>query len=69
MAGLPLAPVERVMRKAGAERISNDAVKAIADKAEILIEKLTVESIRLSKHAGRKTITKEDVELASKIWQ
>ncbi len=57
------------MRKAGAERISNDAVKAIADKAEILIEKLTVESIRLSKHAGRKTITKEDVELASKIGQ
>ncbi|MEA3255636.1 MAG: histone family protein [Candidatus Altiarchaeota archaeon] len=65
MTELPLAPIERVMRKAGAERVSSGAVKAVADEMEVLIEELTVESIKLSKHAGRKTITREDIELAS----
>lgn len=52
------------MRKAGAERISSEAVKAVTDELETLINELTVESIKLSKHAGRKTITRGDIELA-----
>ena len=68
MSGLPLAPVERVMRRAGAERVSSDAVRAVADKAQALIEEITVESIGLSKHAGRKTITKADIEFASERY-
>lgn len=66
MAGLPLATVERIMRTAGAERISNDAVEAASEKAENLLKKLTAEAVILSKHAGRKTVTAEDIELASK---
>ena len=66
MTGLPLATVERIMRSAGAERISNDAVEAAAEKAQKLIEKITTEAVVLSKHAGRKTVTAEDIELASK---
>jgi DNA-binding protein len=66
MTGLPLATVERIMRTAGADRISNDAVKAASDRAEELINKLTKEAVVLSKHAGRKTVTAEDIELASK---
>jgi len=66
MTGLPLATVERIMRTAGADRISNDAVKAASDMAEELINKLTKEAVVLSKHAGRKTVTSEDIELASK---
>ncbi len=66
MTGLPLATVERIMRTAGADRISNDAVKSAADRAEELINTLTKEAVVLSKHAGRKTVTSEDIELASK---
>lgn len=66
MPGLPLATVERIMRTAGAERISITAVKSISDKAEKLIKDLTEEAVVLSKHAGRKTVTAEDIELASK---
>jgi len=66
MTVLPLATVERIMRTAGADRISNDAVKAAADRAESLIENLTKDAVILSKHAGRKTVTAEDIELASK---
>jgi histone H3/H4 len=66
MTGLPLATVERIMRTAGADRISNDAVEAASVKAETLIKKLTAEAVILSKHAGRKTVTAEDVELAAK---
>jgi histone H3/H4 len=54
------------MRTAGADRISNDAVKSAADRAEELINTLTKEAVVLSKHAGRKTVTSEDIELASK---
>lgn len=66
MTSLPLATVERIMRTAGADRISNDAVIAASEKAEALIKKLTAEAVILSKHAGRKTVTAEDIELASK---
>jgi DNA-binding protein len=66
MTSLPLATVERIMRTAGADRISNDAVEAASEKAETLIKKLTTEAVVLSKHAGRKTVTAEDIELASK---
>lgn len=67
MVELPLASVERVMRMAGAERISNEAVKVVANKAEILIKKLTEKAIELSKHAKRKTLIADDIELASKM--
>ena len=66
MTGLPLATVERIMRTAGAERISNDAVSAVAEKAEALMKELTKEAVVLSRHAGRKTVTAEDIALASK---
>ena len=66
MTGLPLATVERIMRTAGADRISNDAVIAAAERAEELLNTLTKEAVVLSKHAGRKTVTAEDIELASK---
>lgn len=66
MAELPLAPVERVMRNAGAERISMDAVKRAADEAELVIKKLTENAQRIAQSEGRVTITSKDIALASK---
>ncbi|MEO0248169.1 MAG: histone family protein [candidate division WOR-3 bacterium] len=64
---LPLAPVARIMRKAGAERVSEDAVKALADILKERAETLTEDAIALAKHAGRKTVTAEDIHLAKKV--
>ena len=66
MADLPIAAVVRIAKKNGAERVGSDAAEALVVKAEKYIAALTKEANKLAEHAGRKTIKKEDVDLASK---
>lgn len=63
---LPLAPLERIMRNAGAERVSLEAVETLQQAVEDMARKLADESLRAAIHARRKTVTREDVLLASK---
>ncbi|MDK2892559.1 histone family protein [Methanohalophilus sp.] len=66
---IPYAPIERVIRKAGAERVSESAGEALA---EILQEhglKISKEAIKLANHAGRKTVKAEDILLAYEMMQ
>jgi histone H3/H4 len=66
MGELPLAPLERIMRNAGADRVSEDAVIALAEIIEDVAEELSEDAIAIAKHAGRKTIMAEDLRLARK---
>ena len=66
MTDLPIAAVVRIAKKNGAERVGSDAAEALVQRAEKYIATLTKESNKLAQHAGRKTIKKEDVDLASK---
>jgi DNA-binding protein len=66
MADLPIAAVVRIAKKNGAERVGSDAAEALVIRAEKYIAQLTKESNKLAEHAGRKTIKKEDVDLAAK---
>jgi histone H3/H4 len=66
MAELPLAPVERIMRHSGADRVSLDAVKMASNEAEVLIKRLTEAALRIAHGDGRVTVTERDVALASK---
>ncbi len=61
---LPLAPVERIIRKAGAERVSEDAGVELANVLEDYGLEVSREAITLAKHAGRTTVKEEDVRLA-----
>ena len=61
---LPLAPLERILIKAGAKRVSKSAVKEFSQKIAEYIYKLSSEASTLAKHAGRKTIIDADVKLA-----
>lgn len=63
MSELPLAAVDRVARKAGAERISEPAVILLADILEEEGIKIVQEARLYAKHANRKTITDSDIRL------
>ena len=64
---LPIAPVGRILKNNGAQRISEDAKIALAEAMEDYGEKLSKEAIGLAHHTGRKTITGKDIKLAIKI--
>ena len=66
MPELSNASMERIMRKAGAERVSATAVAELAEALEEYGARLSKEAIELVRHAGRKTVKKEDVKLAAR---
>lgn len=67
MVELPIAPIERIAKKNGAERISEDATKELAVILEEYGSKIATEAVKLAKHAGRKTVTAEDIRLAARV--
>ncbi len=64
---IPKAPVGRIMLKAGAERISDSAVSALADVLEDFALGIARHAIQISRHAGRKTVNGADIELAGSV--
>lgn len=66
MNDLPLAPIDRLIRKSGADRVSEDASVAMSEIISDFVEDLSTHAFKLAKHAGRKTITAEDIQLAAK---
>ena len=63
---LPLAAMEKILKQAGAERVSDKAKVVLKQIVEEITEKIAVNSVRLASHAGRKTVKEGDVKLASK---
>ena len=66
MAELPVAPVKRILKNAGALRVSDEAAVELANVLEELGEELSIKAGKLAKHAGRKTIKADDIVLAAK---
>ena len=63
---LPLAAMEKLLKKAGAPRVSESAKTALKDILEDIAEEIGEKSVRLAKHSGRKTVKSADVKLAAK---
>jgi len=66
MGEISIAPFYRILKNAGAERVSDDAAKELNETVEGLAEELAIEIVKVAKHANRKTIKPEDIDLIAK---
>ena len=66
---LPLAAVDRIIRKSGAGRVSESAVSALAEVLEEEGIKISQQAAEYAKHANRRTVTDADIKLAKKNKQ
>jgi len=64
--GIPLASMEKLIRKSGAHRVSESAKEELRKILEDKAENISKKAIMFVKHAGRKTIKEEDIQLAAK---
>ncbi len=69
MTDLPIAALDRLIRKAGAERVSEDAAEELGRILEEVSLDISKQAIELARHAKRKTVTGEDIKLATKTMQ
>lgn len=60
---LPLAPIKRFLKKSGV-RVSDSSVREFAILLEEIISDIAAEATAIAKQNGRKTVLKEDIELA-----
>ncbi|MDP6858152.1 MAG: NFYB/HAP3 family transcription factor subunit [Candidatus Nitrosopelagicus sp.] len=63
---LGLSAMYRILKKSGAERISDESVDELRRVIEDIAMEIAKSAIDMTKHAGRKTVKGEDVKLASK---
>lgn len=61
---ISLSSMEKIIRDAGAERISPSACMALRDILEDIAREISKKAIKIAQHAGRKTVRGEDIRLA-----
>ncbi len=66
MTELPVSPIDRIIRKAGAERVSGEASELLAEVLEDHGKEIATRANELAEHAGRKTVKREDIRMAVK---
>jgi histone H3/H4 len=69
MTELSRAAVERILKNAGAGRVSADATTALSELMEEYGSFLAREAKKMSDHAGRKTIRGADIKIAAEIFK
>ncbi|TFG07700.1 MAG: histone [Promethearchaeota archaeon] len=58
------SPIRKLMKDNGAEMVARDAVDALIDYLEKLAKNVTNKALEMTRHAGRKKLTLEDMSLA-----
>jgi DNA-binding protein len=63
---IAVAPMHRLCKKAGADRVSEAAAKELAKVVEEIGVKIAKEALDYAMHSGRKTIKAKDIEIATR---
>jgi histone H3/H4 len=66
MSEIPKAPIARIIKESGAERVSEDAKAALAEYLEEVARDVAKEANNVAKIAKRKTVKADDIKLAIK---
>ena len=66
MPTLSIAAMEKILKKAGSERVSKTAALELSVVLEELGIQIGRDAAELAKHTGRKTVFGEDIKLARK---
>lgn len=63
---LGLSAMYRILKKSGAERVSDKSADELRRILEEVATNIAKSAVEMSIHAGRKTIKAEDIKLAAK---
>ena len=66
MGEIPIAPIGRIIKNAGGQRVSEGAEEALDKVLEEWAENVSRQAVKLAKHAGRKTVKADDIDMAVK---
>lgn len=61
---IPKAPVAKLMQKAGAKRVSDDAAETLVEYLITYSTELSERALKIARHSGRKTVLGEDLKVA-----
>ena len=61
------SPIRELMKANGAEMVARDAVDELISVLERQAKELTNRALEFSRHAGRKKVTAQDMNLALKL--
>lgn len=65
MAHIPVAPIERLIRDVDPDiRVSTAAAEVLRDDLEVQALEVARKAVQFARHARRKTVKPEDIELA-----
>lgn len=62
---IKVAPMHKLIKRAGAERVSEESAIALGKALEEIGVKVAKEALDFARHAGRKTIKARDIEIAA----
>jgi len=65
MTEIKVAPMHKLIKRAGASRVSEESAIALGRSLEEIGVKIASEAIDYAKHAGRKTVKARDIEIAA----
>ena len=65
---LGLSPMYRILKKSGAQRVSDESANELRRIIEEVASSIAKNAVEMASHAGRKTVKAEDVKLASKTF-